>query len=156
MTCGYRGLRPKGFHNFHNIGFSAMPSIIKYPLEKLGWLDTGEYIGGAVGTFMKTIRKADLNIITAEWVGWGSRTDLQKRTRARAVLASQDPVALDYWSAKHILLPATKEHDNSKKFVEWNDPDNPEKPFHTMLASCAAQGAGTMDQESIQVSEFNF
>jgi len=156
MTCGDRGLRPKGFHNFHNIGFSALPAIIKYPLEKIGWNDTGEYIGGAVGTFMKTIRKADLNIITAEWVGWGDRTDPQRGSRARAIIASRDPVALDYWSAKYILLPATKKHAISKKFVEWNDPDKIGKPFHGLLASCAAQGAGTMDPNSIQVSEYNF
>jgi hypothetical protein len=40
-------------------------------------------------------RKADLNIISAEWTGLSSRTD-PPIARTQAVLASIDPVALDY------------------------------------------------------------
>jgi hypothetical protein len=66
---------------------------------------------------MKTIRKADLNIVTAEWVGWGSRGDPAKATRMRTILASEDPVSLDYYGAKYLLYPLSRNR-------KYHDPDN--------------------------------
>ena len=56
-------------------------------------------LGAEVGVFMKTIRKADLNITTAEWIGISSRVD-PPIAHTRALLASTDPVALDYHAYK--------------------------------------------------------
>ncbi len=80
LSCGSWGLEPKGYVNVHQCGDS------QYPYAK----------AGPIGYFIKTIRKADLNIVTAEWVGWGSRTDITKATQMRTILASTDPIALDY------------------------------------------------------------
>ena len=79
LSCGYWGIEPKGYANVHFCGDRY------YPYAK----------AGPIGHFIKTIRKADLNIVTAEWIGWGSRTDIKKTYRARIILASMDSIALD-------------------------------------------------------------
>jgi hypothetical protein len=156
MTCGYRGTSPKGYYNFHAVGYSSLPGRVKYLLGRLGWKFTAEHIGGAVGAFMKTVRVADLNVITAEWVGWGSRTDLAKRARARTVLASRDPVALDYVAGKYTLLPVTREHDRSGFYVRRNDPDNRRGPFRRFLEHCHDQGVGNLEEDRIRTHEHDF
>jgi len=152
MTCGYRGTEPKGYHNFHSVGFSSLPGKLKAIFGLFGWKDeNGENIGGAVGKFMKTIRIADLNIITAEWVGWGSRTDINRRSHAKTILASTDPVALDYYASKYVLLPATKENDKTGKYIKMNDPDIENGRFHNFLSECNKQDVGTLDEEKMKI-----
>lgn len=51
--------------------------------------------GAEIGAFMKIIRKADPKITTAEWVGLASSVH-PPVAHTQAVLASGDPVALDY------------------------------------------------------------
>jgi len=92
LSCGYWGLKPKGYANVHFCGEQY------YPYAK----------AGAIAYFMKKIRMADLNIITAEWVGWGHRTDIKKATRLRTILASTDPIALDYYAAKQNESPQSR------------------------------------------------
>jgi uncharacterized protein (DUF362 family) len=64
-------------------------------------------LGETCGKMVVSIRTPVLNIIDAIWVshsslaGWPAATTL----RANQILASQDPVALDYWAAKYILYP---------------------------------------------------
>jgi hypothetical protein len=130
MTCGYTGVTPEGYVNFHHIGVPGL--------------------GGAVGTFMNTIRKADLNITAAEQVGFASRTDRRLAARTRTVVAGTDPVALDYYAAKHILRPL------GGPVVELNDPDNAQGPFRRYLELCAAQGGGTCDENNMEVDAFDF
>jgi len=100
---------------------------------------------------MKTIRIADLNIITAEWVGWGSRTDINRRSHAKTILASTDPVALDYYASKYVLLPATKENDKTGKYIKMNDPDIENGRFHNFLSECNKQDVGTLDEEKMKI-----
>ncbi len=89
---------PEGYDNVHSVGG------VFYPYAK----------AGPLGFFIKHVRKADLNIVTAEWVGWGHRVDVSKAARVRTILAGTDPAALDYYGAKHVMLPlsgASKIHD---------------------------------------------
>ncbi|MCP4650120.1 MAG: DUF362 domain-containing protein [PVC group bacterium] len=130
MTCGYQGVEPQGYHNFHYIGIPGL--------------------GGAVGTFMNTIRKADLNIVTAEWVGFGSRTDTDLAAKPKAIIASTDPVALDYYGAKNILYPL------GGRVSHLNDPDDRNGPFRKYLELCHAQGIGTLDEAKMNVKKFDF
>jgi len=130
LTCGYIGVEPKGYFNFHHIGIPGM--------------------GGAIGTFMKTVRKADLNIVTAEWVGFGSRTNTKLAVRTKTIIASTDPVALDYYGAKYILYPL------GGPVAHLNNPDNEEGPFRKYLELCCAQGIGTLDEQQMKVHKFNF
>jgi len=96
---------------------------------------------------MKTIRKADLNVVTAEWIGLSSRTD-PPTARTKAVLASTDPVALDYHSAKYLLYP------NSK--LIYHDPDAEKSPTHQYLTKCAESGGGVFNELSVEVISYDF
>jgi hypothetical protein len=98
------------YYNFHS-----------FPFNKWGPGPEPGMIGAEIGVFLNSIRKADLNITTAEWVGLASRTATPV-ARTRAVLACEDPVALDYHATKYILFP------NSK--IAFHNPDNPESPYN--------------------------
>lgn len=103
-------------------------------------------MGAEVAMFMNTIRKADLNIIAAEWVGLASRTE-PPVTHTRAVLISSDPVALDYHAAKYLL------YANSS--ISIHNPDNEESPFHHYLIKCAENGGGVFDETKVVVKSFD-
>lgn len=134
LSCGYWGLKPEGYVNVHACGSKY------YPHAK----------AAAIGYFMKTIRKSDLNIVTAEWVGWGHRTDVSKATRMRTILASTDPIALDYYGAKYLIYPLSRNKDH-------HDPDNPRSSVRRFLdLTLVACGEGTLDEKRMRVYEFNF
>jgi len=63
---------------------------------------------GGMGTEMVETRFPILNIIDVIWVnavpGRGPRTPYHVATRVNVIAASRDPVALDYWAAKYVLL----------------------------------------------------
>lgn len=166
LTCGFHGDQPKDCYNVHFIGVS----------KKLRWLDLHwrlkyykgtlkdkfvdfcyknfHHTGGTLGYFMKTIRLPDLNIIAADLVGWGDRKDLSKAFKPRAMLASKDPVALDYIAAKSVLLPGTPEdaaESGGKAYRYLNDPDVKEGPCYKFLKECHLQGVGNLEEKYILV-----
>ena len=104
-------------------------------------------IGAQIGIFMNTIRRADLNITTAEWVGLASRT-APPVARTRAALACSDPVALDYHATKYLLYP------NSKLSI--HDPDDMKSPLHQYLLECAKKGGGIFDEKYVAVKSYDF
>lgn len=127
LSCGDWGKMPAGYHNVHACG----GRFFRYAKA------------GPLGFFMKKIRKADLNIITAEWVGWGDRIDTNKAARSRTILAGTDPVALDYYGAKHLILPFS---GNAK----FHDPDSLTSPIHRFLVLAAKElGEGQYAEELI-------
>ncbi len=166
MTCGRHGLKPKGYYNFHYIarGWSKntflgrllermiethvirRSSFLTKSLIRMSPLSGA--IGGAVGYFIKTIRAADLNIIAAEFSGYEGRWKTPAHTRT--VLASKDPVALDYYAAKHVLLPLGGSRS------EWNDPDNLRGPFRQYLDMCHAEGIGSLNENQMVPYEHDF
>ena len=66
-----------------------------------------------MGTQMAQTRFPVLNVLDAVWInaapGQGPRTSYSQAAQANIIAASRDPVALDYWAAKSILLPAARE-----------------------------------------------
>ncbi len=64
-------------------------------------------LGETCGKVIVSVRTPVLNIIDAIWVPYASLTGYPEATtfRSNQILASQDPVALDYWAAKNILYP---------------------------------------------------
>ena len=167
MTCGEQGPMPPGYYNFHyiSIGWSK-DSVLSDFLENLTrskYIRSSKFLtkairkvgpvhtwalGGAIGHFMKTIRKADLNIIDAEYCGPEGRWS--KPAHTKTILASTDPVALDYYAAKYVLFPL----GGSK--AEFNDPDNLDGPFRKYLEGCYAQGIGTLDENQMVIHKFDF
>ena len=67
-------------------------------------------LGETCGKMAVSVRTPVLNIIDAIWVSYSSITGYPASTtlRANQILASQDPVALDYWAAKYIMYPISK------------------------------------------------
>ncbi|MCW3991932.1 MAG: DUF362 domain-containing protein, partial [Candidatus Bathyarchaeota archaeon] len=66
---------------------------------------------GGMGTLMVETRFPVLNILDAIWVNANPRsgpsTPYGRATRVNVVAASTDPVALDHWATKNILLEAS-------------------------------------------------
>ena len=129
------GKLAEAYYNFHSFPFDKWS-----PGPKPGM------IGAEIGVFLQKIRRADLNIATAEWVGLGSRVELPV-ARTRAVLASTDPVALDFHSAKYLL------HANSR--IPFHDPENPESPTHQYIKACAEQGGGEFDERRVKMVSYD-
>ena len=134
LSCGYWGLKPEGYASVHFVGEGF------YTYAR----------AGAIAFFMKHIRKADINIVTAEWVGWGHRTDITKATQMKTILASTDPIALDYYGAKHIVYPLSKNR-------EHHDPDNPKSAIRKFLDfALEIYGKGTLNEKSMNINIFDF
>jgi hypothetical protein len=119
------------YYNFHSFPFNNWEAGPKRGM-----------IGAEIGFFMNTVRKADLNITSAEWIGLASRTALPA-ARTRAIIASTDPVALDYHSTKYLLYP------NSK--ISVHDPDNMHGPLYHDLKVCADVTGYTFDESNVKV-----
>ena len=64
-------------------------------------------LGETCGKMMVTVHTPVLNIMDAIWVSQGALEGYPAGAtfRANQIVASQDPVALDYWAAKNILYP---------------------------------------------------
>lgn len=124
------------FCNFHSFAFDGSA-----PGPVAGML------GKEVAAFMKMIRKADLNMTTAEWVGLCSRSD-RPLARTRAVLASRDPVALDFHAAKFLL------YANSR--LPIHDPENPHGPVGQYLRRCASEGGGFLSDSARSCVSYDF
>jgi uncharacterized protein (DUF362 family) len=67
-------------------------------------------LGETCGYIIKNIRFPVLNILDCIWVSYSSLTGYPPSTTSRQniLLASQDPVALDYYAGKNILYPLSK------------------------------------------------
>ncbi|MCS7120632.1 MAG: DUF362 domain-containing protein [Nitrososphaerota archaeon] len=80
---------------------------------------------GGMGTQMVETRFPTLNILDAIWVnaipGNGPRTRYSDATKANVIAASIDPVALDYWASKYILLQIARINGYSR--TSSLDPD---------------------------------
>ncbi|MFX1532619.1 MAG: DUF362 domain-containing protein [Promethearchaeota archaeon] len=99
-----------------------------------GLTDSHSTVGtGGMGTLMVETGLPALNIIDAIWVNanpypsssTGPNTDYSQATRVNVLLAGTDPVALDYWAAKHVLVTTAGliGYDD----IHTLDPDNSEK-----------------------------
>lgn len=129
--------------------------VISQPLT-----NTHDYVGrGALGKVMVETRVPTLNILDAIWINAlplnGPDTTYDEATKINLVLASTDPVALDYWASKHILLQTATLTLPFLADKETLDPDR-QLAFGTYLRNSMDQltAAGyefTMDENRITV-----
>jgi hypothetical protein len=97
----------------HDTGGSEITAGLKHVYGLVSMLDGQsrfrhyDGLGETTGKMMVLAATPVLNIIDATWVSHSSITGFPDSTtfRANQLLASQDPVAADYWAAKHILYP---------------------------------------------------
>lgn len=101
----------------HDVNGSEITAALKhfYGLVSMsdGYIGERHYLrlGETCGKMVASVRAPALHIVDAIWVSHKSLTGYpaEMTFRANQVLASQDPVALDHWAAKHVLYP----HDNN-------------------------------------------
>jgi len=81
---------------------------------------------GGMGTEMAETRFPSLTILDAIWInaipGKGPKSSYETATRTNIIAAAADPVALDYWAAQNILMPAAQ--SNGYSDLSSLDPDN--------------------------------
>ncbi|UCF10898.1 MAG: DUF362 domain-containing protein [Candidatus Bipolaricaulota bacterium] len=114
---------------------------------------------GGMGTLIAATRAPTLNLLDAIWVnampGSGPATRYRHATRLNVIAASTDAVALDYWAAKHLLMPAAEAGGHT--YLSSIDPDNASRSsFGGWLRSSRDEilDAGlqaTTDEEAINV-----
>jgi len=115
---------------------------------------------GGMGTEMAETRFPTITILDAIWINAnmkpsGPVTTYAQATRMNTIAASTDPIALDFWAAQNILMPAAK----SKGYSDLSsmDPENnsPGKFGNWLrLSMMELRGAGyrtTMDKNAINV-----
>jgi hypothetical protein len=115
---------------------AAMKNYMGVQSEKLnGGIANGHasVATGGMGTLMVECGLPTLNIIDAIWVNanpypnayCGPSTGYQMATRVNILIAGTDPVAMDYWAAKNILIPTA----NSIGYKDTHsfDPTNTQK-----------------------------
>jgi hypothetical protein len=130
------GILTKNYYNFHQFPYNTWESG---PVPGM--------LGAEIGVFLKTIRKADLNITTAEWIGMVSRIE-PPIAHTRAVLLCKDPVALDYHATKYILYP------NSR--IPTHNPDNNQGSLYHDLIQCAEKSGYIFDEKNVAVVSYDF
>jgi hypothetical protein len=94
--------------------------------DKLG---TGAHASvgkGGMGTEMAQTRMPTLNILDATWINAnpenGPRSSYETASRVNVLMASRDPIALDYWAAKHVLMQTARALGHQR--LSSIDPDN--------------------------------
>ncbi|PQP34291.1 hypothetical protein C6A37_08550 [Desulfobacteraceae bacterium SEEP-SAG9] len=67
----------------------------------------------------------------------------------KTILASRDPVALDFYCAKYYIYPVSKK--------EYHDPDNRRSPVRKFLElTSKISNEGVLDEKMIKIKEFDF
>ena len=99
---------------------------------------------GGLGSVLAEVRVPDLTVLDCIWVlarpGAGPSAAYPETTRRNRLLASCDPVALDVWAAKHILMPAILEDGYTiEDYGPFQDPDNPDSMFRQYLDRSLAE-----------------
>jgi len=114
----------------HDVGGSEITASLKHFYGVLSMADgqSGfrhyQGLGETCGKMIASVRSPVLNLVDALWVSSSSLTGYPADTtnRANQILASQDPVALDYWAAKYILYPLDnnpRHHPDFPGIAQW-------------------------------------
>ena len=87
---------------------AAVKNYMGVPSDMLTGRRSHNSVGrGGMGTLMIETRVPVLNILDMIWIGpdQGPRNTYDMAVQINKIAASTDPVALDYWAARHILMP---------------------------------------------------
>ena len=71
---------------------------------------------GGMGTMMAHTRMPVLNILDMIWIGTerGPANPHSQATQTNLIAASTDPIALDYWATRHVLIPAAEQRPGAR------------------------------------------
>ncbi len=142
MSCGRLGLAPET-RDHQSVHFFGAPGAMWRMAGPLAW-------------FGAEVRKPDLYLTVAEWVGvtpregWDDGRDLRLEeaaaVRTKTVVAGVDPVAIDAWCARNLLMPAA---GGRAHLYDLDDPDSQLVRFLRYYRETA--GAGTLDERLVEV-----
>jgi len=109
---------------------------------------------GFMARMMLLARYPDLNIVDAIWVtpSGGPNGPYGGAVRLDRLLASQDPVALDYYCGKYLLMPVS---GNGRHDPDNTNTDGNYNFFHQMLVSSHDVLAGAGKQVTMDESRMN-
>ncbi len=93
---------------------------------------------GAMGSILADVRMPDLTILDAVWIlarpGRGPSAWYEEASFRNQLVAGTDPVALDRWAVKNVLLPQIIENGyGESSWRATQDPDNPAGVFRQYL-----------------------
>jgi len=117
---------------------------------------------GGMGTLMAETRIPTLNILDAIWINArpqkGPQTYYDTAVRVNVIMASKDPIALDYWASKHILLQVAQTRGYGPLYVLDPDfvPDIPNPSiFSTWIKLSMEEIKKTGYQTTLKEDEMN-
>ena len=144
-------------------GFQVTGAVKNYmgtPSDRLTNRRAHNSIGlGGMGTQMAHTRVPILNIMDMIWVGVerGPSSSYSSAKEMNKIAASLDPVALDYWASKYILIPEVMKLPGGRATAMNPDGNEPGTFGHWLrLSMDELYKAGiwtTMDESQIQVIE---
>lgn len=116
----------------HDVGGSEITAALKHTYGLLSMADGHRAdrhysgLGEACAKMMVSVRPPVLHVIDAIWVAHKALSGFpeQKTRKLNVLTASQDPVALDHWTARHVLFPIDGNvrhdpgHDNIQAWLE--------------------------------------
>lgn len=95
---------------------------------------------GGMGSILAEVRLPDITILDCIWIlarpGLGPSASYTNATRCDQLVAGTDPVALDAWATKFIMIPQIIENGYTyDDYHNTQDPDNPDSTFRRYLDS---------------------
>jgi hypothetical protein len=92
---------------------------------------------GGLGSVLAEVRMPDLTILDCIWIlarpGSGPSASYAQASRRDQLVAGADPVALDAWAVKNILIPQVIANGYTPAQYADQDPDNPAGDFRRYL-----------------------
>jgi hypothetical protein len=152
----------------HGYVYGVTASVKHYMGVVTNGLNTGAHLGvasGLMGAVMAELGPPDLNILDCIWVQGnpfaGPEVGSFNASRLDQLVASTDPIALDIWATKNILVPEFLANGYTPPWPRPSaDPDDPESTFRIYLDNSMdkllEQGYRvTNDLNSIDVHRWN-
>ena len=126
-----------------HLGIVEFTGSAGYSLHGIGF-DTNEAnaVGESVGHLITQVISPTFYLTCAEYTGYGGRTN-SYATNTKTVGLCADPVTLDYWMCKYVMLPCRL----SQTFM---DPDNANN-LRKALVGCNSKGVGTINESEMVV-----
>jgi hypothetical protein len=136
----------------------AMKSYMGTPSNSLTSMSPHNSVGrGGMGTQMVNTRVPVLNILDMVYItpDGGPNAPYSRAVQKNMIAASTDPVALDYWAAKNVLMPAAQAEGNRRYASMSPDSTEPGAFGYWLRLSMEELRKGgysaTMDERAIQV-----
>ncbi len=93
---------------------------------------------GGLGSVLAEVRRPDLTILDCIWIlarpSQGPSASYAQASRRDQLLASVDPIALDVWATKYVMIPQIIDNGFSVDYYDdTQNPDNPQGVFRRYL-----------------------